>query len=79
MRGNLLTIAAFAGTLAAQSKVGPGCDRACLETFVDRYLDAVAVHDPAKAPLAKGARLTENGQKLEVGDGLWNTMTGKGA
>jgi len=79
MKGNLLTIAAVAGMLAAQPKVGPGCDRACLETFVDRYLDAVAAHDPAKAPLAKGAKHTENGQKLEFGDGLWNTMTGKGA
>ena len=79
MKGNLLTIAAVAGMLAAQPKVGPGCDRGCLETFVDRYLDAVAAHDPAKAPLAKGAKYTENGQRLEFGDGLWNTMTGKGA
>jgi hypothetical protein len=70
---------AMAGALAGQSKAGPGCDRACLESFVDRYLDAVAAHDPARAPLARGAKFTENGQKLEFGDGLWNTMTGKGA
>ena len=24
-------------------------------------------------------KFTENGQRLELGDGLWNTMTGKGA
>ena len=69
---------ALASALAGQSKAG-GCDRACLEPFVDRYLDAVVAHDPAKAPLAKGAKFTENGQRLEFGEGLWNTMTSKGA
>ena len=54
------------------------CDRACLEGLVDRYLDAVVAHDPSKAPIAKNAKFTENGQKLDVGDGLWNTMSGKG-
>ena len=38
----------------------------------------MVAHDPAKAPFAKGVRFTENGQRLELGDGLWNTMTGKG-
>src|SRR5579859_7075500 len=66
---------ALAATLAGQNKT---CDRACLEPFVDKYLDAMAAHDPAKAPFAKGVESTENGQRLELGDGLWNTMTGKG-
>ncbi len=51
---------------------------ACLEAYVDRYLDAVIAHDPTRAPIAKNARFTENGQRLEPGDGLWNTMDGKG-
>ena len=72
------TALALAGLLAAQSKSG-ACDRACLESYVDRYLDAVIAHDPAKAPIAKGAKFTENGQRLELGDGLWNTMDGKGS
>ena len=55
------------------------CDRACLEPFVDKYLDAMVAHNPAKAPFARGVKFTENGQRLELGDGLWNTMTGKGA
>src|SRR5581483_1067572 len=54
------------------------CDRACLEPFVDKYLDAMPAHDPSKAPFAKGVKFTENGQRLELGDGLWNTMTAKG-
>jgi hypothetical protein len=63
----------------ASAAFGQGkCDRACLEGFVDQYLDALVRHDPKGLPLAKNVKLTENGQKLEVGDGLWNTMSGKG-
>jgi hypothetical protein len=54
------------------------CDRTCLEGFVDRYLDAMVAHDPKQLPLAKNVRFTENGQKLELPDGLWNSMAGKG-
>jgi len=69
-----VTCTLLALNVAGQAK----CDRACLEPFVDKYLDAMVAHDPAKAPFAKGVRFTENGQQLELGDGLWNTMTGKG-
>ncbi len=79
MRIHLFAAAiALAASLGAQTK-GPACDRACLESYVDRYLDAVIARDPAKAPIAKGAKFTENGQRLDLGDGLWNTMDGKGA
>lgn len=54
------------------------CDRACLEGTVDKYLDAMAAHDPRQAPLAKNVKFTENGQKLVIPDGLWNSMVGKG-
>jgi hypothetical protein len=54
------------------------CDRACLEGFVDRYLDAMLAHNPGKVPFAPGVKFTENGQKLELGDGLWRTFSGKG-
>src|SRR5689334_10735459 len=56
---------------------GP-CDRSCLEGFVDRYLDAMLAHDPGKVPLSPAVKFTENGQKLEPGDGLWRTITAKG-
>jgi hypothetical protein len=64
----------LAATAAAQGK----CDRACLDGFVDKYLDAMVAHNPKLAPIAKNVKFTENGQKLEIGDGLWNTMAGKG-
>jgi len=57
----------LAVTAFGQSKT---CNRACLEGYVDKYLDAMVAHDPAKAPFARGVKFTENGQRLEPGDGL---------
>ena len=76
----LAPLIALAGLVAVQgtAHAAPACDRACLEGYVDRYLDAVLAHDPTKAPFARGVKFTENGQRLELGDGLWRTMTGKG-
>jgi hypothetical protein len=54
------------------------CNRACLEGFVDRYLDAVIANQPSAVPLAPGVRFTEDGQELMIGDGLWSTMRAKG-
>lgn len=77
---SLLAIGALtAGTQFAQSKYGNRpCDRACLQGYVDQYLDAMLAHDAAKVPFAKEFKFTENGQRLIPPDGLWNTMTGKG-
>ena len=70
----------MAGALLAQSDSGKSvaCDRACLEGLVDRYLEAVTAHDPMLAPLGKNVKFTENGQKLVIPDGLWNSMVGRG-
>jgi hypothetical protein len=78
---SLLACTAFAQSNTKQIKSGTpttACDRACLEGFVDRYLDAMIAHDPKPLPFARDVKFTENGQKLELGDGLWNTMDGKG-
>jgi hypothetical protein len=72
----LLAVALLGGHGSARA--GESCDRACLERLVDQYLDALAAHDPGKAPFASDVPLTENGQKLKLGDGLWRTFTGKG-
>lgn len=69
-----LTLAGTGSALAAQQ----ACDRACLEGFVDRYLDAVAANQPASVPLSPNVRFTEDGQRLLIGDGLWNTMKARG-
>ncbi|MEP6962812.1 MAG: hypothetical protein ABI995_12090, partial [Acidobacteriota bacterium] len=63
-----------AGTLAAQT-----CDRACLEKMVDVYMEALVAHSPAKAPLAQRVKNTEDGVRLEPGDGFWRTAMGAGS
>jgi hypothetical protein len=62
---------------AAQTRVA--CDRACLTGWLDRYLDALVAHEPSRVSLARTVKFTENGQRLELGDGLWHTITGKGS
>jgi hypothetical protein len=73
----LLTLAAANAANAAQAAAA-ACDRACLEGMVERYFDAVTASNPAAVPLSPNVRFTEDGQRLLIGDGLWNTMKGKG-
>ena len=47
---------------------GESCNRACLESFVDRYLDAVVADQPSMVPLAPSVRFTEDGVQLVIGD-----------
>ena len=53
-------------------------DRVYLEGLVDRYLSALMAHDPSPLPLHGAVKFTENGQRLELGDGLWNTASALG-
>src|SRR5262245_22741100 len=83
--GWLIALSALAGLLAsagaaaqAPARVPAKCDRACLEGLVDRYLDAVIAHDPARLPLSADVKYTENEQLLPVGDGFWHTATARG-
>jgi hypothetical protein len=64
--------------LSTAAQAAP-CDRACLKGFSDRYLAAMLAHDPSAAPLAAKVRITENGQRLDPGDGLWRTIDGLGS
>jgi hypothetical protein len=50
------------------------CDRACLNGIVEKYIAGMAAHDPAKVPIARGTRYTENGVELPLPDGLWRTV-----
>lgn len=54
------------------------CDRSCLEGHVDAYLEAVIDNDPSAVPLNINVRFTENGQQLNIPDGLWHTMEARG-
>lgn len=64
---------------AAKSAAQPDCDRACLEQYIDKYMDAMLAHEVSPTLFAKNCRFTENGVQLPLGDeGLWSSMVGKG-
>lgn len=65
----IVTPAAYADNL---------CDRGCLRNSLDRYLDAVFKHQPAKASLAKDSKATLNAAVLQNGEAVWQTITGYG-
>ena len=50
-------------------------DRAYLEGLIDQYLEAVVAHNPARLPLAKTVKFTENAQEIPVGEALWATAS----
>ena len=66
-------------TLASCTTVfAQACDRACLKTMLDQYLNAVVKHDPAAAPLLPGFRQTENAIVTRLGTGVWKSVTALG-
>ena len=55
------------------------CDRACLESYIDRYMDAMLKNDPSLDLFSRDCKFTENGVRLPLGnEGLWFNMTAKG-
>jgi len=61
-------------TSAGNNRTAPNpCDRACLDGLVGQVLQAMLAHDPSGLPLSSGARYSENGQFIAIGDGLWGT------
>jgi hypothetical protein len=74
----IVSAPAFSDTIMRVREGEMSCDRACLNNFVDEYLDAMAANDPGSLPLTKDVRLTENTIQMNVGDGLWTTTVGIG-
>src|SRR5262245_37740006 len=81
----LLVIAGrlFTPALSAQGKppVGPiaaDCNRACLEGVMEQYIAALLAHDPKRVPISADVKYTEQDQVMDVGDGFWKTVTGRG-
>jgi hypothetical protein len=73
----LLASASSAAT--AQAPAPQACDRACLEGYVDRYLEAMLANEVQPELFAQGAKFTENGVRLPLGnEGLWFGMSGMG-
>ena len=66
------------GVFALGSAYGAGCDRACLKTALDQYLNAVVQHNPSAAPLTVGYRETENAMVRRPGSGVWQSAKALG-
>jgi hypothetical protein len=91
MRGLILgalAAAAIGAAAPALAQDPPGgvplseqsCQRACLEQFVDRYLQAMADGTVDPALFARDVRFTENGVELPFGnEGLWATTSAVGS
>ena len=63
-------VIAIAAPVQAAAK-GAACGRECLGGLLDRYLVALAAHDPGRAPLDFTFRQTQNAVVIPQGDGLW--------
>jgi hypothetical protein len=64
-----------------EASTGPiplNCNRACMEGVVNTYLTALVAKDPKQLPLSADVKFTENGQTLQIGDGFWKTVEGRG-
>jgi hypothetical protein len=64
---------AIAAPAAAQDKQG-ACNRQCLIDLSDRYLAALAAHDPKAVPLAANLVTAENLKLIKPGEGLWTSL-----
>jgi hypothetical protein len=51
------------------------CNRQCLANVMDTYLRALLRHDAAALPATRNVKYTENGVRLALGDGLWQTAS----
>jgi hypothetical protein len=74
-----LLLAGASSPAMAQTAPAAACNRACLEGYVDRYMDAMLAHKVSDDLFARDVKFTENGVRLPLGnEGLWFRMSGKG-
>jgi hypothetical protein len=75
-----LAVCAILATIGGPDAVfaQAACDRECLRSTLDGYLEAVVAHDPSKAALVVGFRQTENAINVAPGNGVWQSVTALG-
>jgi hypothetical protein len=72
--GGVICFFVLACTAAAMAQTsGQACTREGLKDVTDKFFAALEAHNPSSAPLASGARYTENGLDVAVGKGTWET------
>lgn len=62
---------------AANSSPVIDCDRKCLYKIADKYMEALEKKDPSRVNWADEMMFTESGVQLQIGDGLWGTISSK--
>lgn len=78
----LAGIAAAAWVAIAMAPLGAKaqtCDRDCLGGIMTAFLESLVANDPSIAPLADGARFTEDTIETPIGQGFWASASGLGA
>jgi hypothetical protein len=74
-----LLIGATAATLLSCLSTAHAADtdcshsRECLAGVMSSYLQALTGHDPTKLSTSRNVKYTENGVRITLGDGLWQT------
>ncbi|MBF8270643.1 MAG: hypothetical protein HW386_2352 [Gammaproteobacteria bacterium] len=51
------------------------CNRECLSGFLNTYLQALKNHDASSLSVTRNVKYTENGVRLNLNDGLWQTVS----
>lgn len=71
----LLSLAVAVLALGAATAAQADCNRACLAGVMNTYLTALVHHDPSRLPVTVNVKYTENGVRMNLGDGLWRTAS----
>jgi hypothetical protein len=73
-----LSIATYGSGLGLQSALAasPACDEQCLTKSVASYWAALLAHRPEQINHSASLKFTENDVPLQLGEGLWHTITG---
>jgi hypothetical protein len=79
MRKGLLAAALAFGLFGGAGAQAQDCDRECLEGTMNDYLAAILAKDVSRLQLARDVKFAENGARLEVGQGSFQTIDGLGS
>jgi hypothetical protein len=69
----LAALASGIALAAPAAQVDCDRDRVCLAQVLDSYLQALVKHDPSLLATTRNVKYTENGVRITMGDGLWQT------
>ena len=76
LTGVLFALGSMAAAAAPAADAGCNHSRDCLARTMNSYLQALLKHDPAQFMTTRNVKYTENGVRLSLGDGLWQTAAG---